>query len=312
MPRLIRALIAAGLAFGLPALAASAQAPAGVPEFKELSVDELGIMRIIWEYTGNAPAGPFGLHVNVYNHNGYIHDFATVPQPPDVFDRDMHVVDVPVSRFGHGTIDDTRFCIALQSYVGTGLPQSSIFSAESPRKCVGTQRVLEPIPSQGQCPFAACDPPSKPDVVVRPDNDILDVLGAPAGPTKPDLAVTRVTGPTEMLAGTEAVYEVVLWNEGAPAQGTAQALIGLLGVEPVQMVEIPDGFTCTLGNFGFSCLGSLGGVNDGLLTRGATFKVQVRGSTKGSAAVYASANHDRTLDEVTVDNNHMLVNVVVK
>ena len=58
------------------------------------------------------------------------------------------------------------------------------------------------------------------------------------------------------------------------------------------------------------CTGSLGGQDDP--EHGASFIVQARGNGPGKAAIYGSANHDRSLDEVTVDNNLKLVDITVQ
>jgi hypothetical protein len=132
-------------------------------------------------------------------------------------------------------------------------------------------------------------------------------------PPKPDLQVTRVSGPTELFDGQTAVYEVALWNDGAPATGTAQVLLGFLGgVEAQEMVDTPAGFNCSRGAYGFICTGSLGGADDAIQTRIAVFKVRGHARAKGAGGVYGSANHDRALDERTVDNNLKLLNVTVK
>jgi hypothetical protein len=132
-------------------------------------------------------------------------------------------------------------------------------------------------------------------------------------PTKPDLQVTRVSGPTALFDGMTAVYEVALWNDGTPATGTAQILLGFLGsMEAWEMVNTPAGFTCNRGGTGFTCTGSLGGVDDPVQTRSAVFTVQGHAKAKGAGGVYGSANHDRTLDEVTVDNNLKKLDVTVK
>jgi hypothetical protein len=132
-------------------------------------------------------------------------------------------------------------------------------------------------------------------------------------PTKPDLAVTRLTGPTEVFDGVTAVYEVALWNDGLPANGTAQLTIGFLGgLDPMAMETTPAGFTCEPTTDAFSCTGSLGGIDDAVQTRGAVFAVRGHAVAKGEAAVSASANHDRSLDEVTVDNNLKVLEVTVK
>lgn len=132
-------------------------------------------------------------------------------------------------------------------------------------------------------------------------------------PTKPDLQVTRVSGPTTLFDGMTADYEVVLWNDGTRATGTAQILLGFLGsIEAWDMMDTPAGFTCNRGGTGFTCAGSLGGVDDAVQSRSAVFKVRGHANAKGAGSVYGSANHDRTLDEITVDNNLKKLDVTVK
>jgi hypothetical protein len=131
-------------------------------------------------------------------------------------------------------------------------------------------------------------------------------------PTKPDLALTRLSGPTEVFDGMTAVYEVAIWNEGTAANDTTQIVLNFLGaLEPQQMIETPAGFTCAPER-GFTCTGSLGGVDDPMLARSAVFKVQGHAKAKGQGTVVASLNHDRALDEFDVANNLKILNVTVK
>jgi hypothetical protein len=135
----------------------------------------------------------------------------------------------------------------------------------------------------------------------------------PPPPSKPDLMVTRVSGPPTLADGDTAVYEIVLWNDGTPAKDTAQIQISALGpITLDSMVQLPDGFTCDTNDFGVACVGSLGGLDDPTLLRGATFKMQVRGNGTGKATLIGSANHDRALDEMTVDNNMKMFDMTVQ
>lgn len=134
----------------------------------------------------------------------------------------------------------------------------------------------------------------------------------PPKPTKPDLVLTRLTGPAEVFDGMTAVYEVAIWNDGTPAIDTTQLVLNFMGtMQPMRMVETPAGFTCEPES-GFTCTGALGGIDSPVQERGATFKVQGHATAKGAATVVASLNHDRALDEVTVDNNLKLLDVTVK
>jgi hypothetical protein len=131
-------------------------------------------------------------------------------------------------------------------------------------------------------------------------------------PDKPDLVLTRLTGPAQVFDGTTAVYEVAIWNDGTFADGTVQLVLNFLGtMQAAAMVETPAGFTCEPER-GFTCTGSLGGFDSPVQDRGAVFRVQGRGTDKGSGTVVASLNHDRALDEITVDNNLKLLDVTVK
>jgi hypothetical protein len=134
-------------------------------------------------------------------------------------------------------------------------------------------------------------------------------------PTKPDLMVTRVSGPTTVndQAGIAPVYEIVLANDGTPARNTAQVQISFAGrLTAAEMVDTPAGFTCERNDYGFACVGSLGGIDDAIQTRVALFKAAARATGPGDAWVYGSANHDRALDEMTVDNNLKLLDVAVE
>jgi hypothetical protein len=166
------------------------------------------------------------------------------------------------------------------------------------------------IPAGGHALTATVDPTGQ--FAEAQDGNNATTLNVTCTAPKPDLMVTRVTGPASLDDGATAVYEVVLWNEGAPAKNTAQLLIGFMGpLEPGDLVSTPDGFSCELGNLGYSCKGSLGGQDDPMLSRGAAFQVQARGNGAGKGAVYGSANHDRSLDEVSVDDNLKLLDVTV-
>jgi hypothetical protein len=128
--------------------------------------------------------------------------------------------------------------------------------------------------------------------------------------------VTRVSGPTTVndQAGTAPVYDAVLANDGTPAHGTAQLQISFAGkLAAKEMVETPNGFTCEPNDYGFACVGSLGGIDDAIQTRVAIFKAAARATGgAGDAWVIGSANHDRALDEMTVDNNLKLLDVTVE
>jgi hypothetical protein len=273
--------------------AALAVNPPPPPEIIEIQEHD-GKVTVYWKWRSakNQPIktdGPWGVRLNVYieQTNEFISYWVTKPSnlgeisavfgsnTVDGLTRETHEFFQ-----GHGSTDETRYCVAALSYVGDGTKTGSVFSAEGKRKCIGTQSVLivtpgEPLPPSG-----------------------------PPPPTKPDLVVTRVSGPPTVSDGDTAVYEIVLWNDGTPAQGTAQIQISALGPLTLDsMVQLPDGFSCDTNDFGVACVGSLGGVDDPMTSRGVTFKMQVRGNGTGKAALVGSANHDRALDEITVDNN---------
>jgi hypothetical protein len=312
-PSLLAGLLGVGLVLALCAPVASAATTPPPPELK--AIDELkgaddGDINITWQMAFMSidrpggiksainPGGPWGIRWNVYiQQTGELANSTTwAPYPADDYETGVRTFHPSSALFfnNHGDVNETRYCIRMQAYQGDGTTAGSTFSAESNTKCVGTQKILIVTPADGPSPF---DPPA----------------AAPPPPTKPDLEITRATGPTNVADGVSAVYEVALWNNGTPANNTAQVLIGILGpLEPVAMLDTPDGFTCELGQYGYTCKGSLGGFDEPVQVRGALFRVQVRGNGAGSAAVYGSANHDRTLDEVTIDNNLKLVDVTVK
>jgi len=279
--RLAAALaVAATLALGIGAPAATAADPPDPPEIREVSAaPPLGI-RFTWFASGTKPID--GVRLTIYQSNAFL-GFNNTPAGGA---RSGFVA------FQSGTTfkPDTRYCVGLVAYVGTGATEASTFSEESERRCF----TMPPREGGATAPNPAPPPPPPP-------------------PTKPDLMVTRVSGPADVFDGVTAVYEVVLANDGTAAQGTAQVQINAAGpIEPEEMAETPDGFACDLGDLGFSCTGSLGGVDDPIQERVAIFKVRMRGNGTGAATVIGSANHFGALDEMTVDNNLKLLQVTVK
>jgi hypothetical protein len=291
-----------GLVLAGSAPAALALNPPPPPEITELTERD-GKVTVYWQWRSdkNQPIktnGPWGVRLNVYieQTNEFVAYWLTPPRDSGVIYAvfGSNTVD-GLSREsyeffqGHGTTDGTCYCVAPLSYIGDGTKTGSVFSAEGKRKCIGTQNVLIVTPGE---PL----PPS-----------------SPPPPAKPDLSVTRVSGPPTVSDGDTAVYEIVLWNDGTPAKDTAQIQISALGpITLDSMVQPPDGFTCDTNDFGVACVGSLGGLNDPMISRGATFKMQVRGNGAGKAALIDSANHDRALDETTVDNNMKMLDVTVQ
>lgn len=136
----------------------------------------------------------------------------------------------------------------------------------------------------------------------------------PPAPPKPDLAVTRVSGPAELAIGETAEYEIAIWNDGAPVKD--QPLLQINRAGPVQLVEATEassnGITCNVNSLGIGCTGSLGGDDDPMSSRGATFRVQVMGMGAGKAALIGSANHGRVFEEKSVDNNLQTLDVTVQ
>ena len=259
-------LAAAVLALGIGASGGSAAEPPPPPDLESVEVIPPAGIKFTVLTSSTEPID--GIRLNVYQNGafrrafntpleGMTHITVTIFQRPDVFRP------------------NTRYCVGLLAYVGTGDNNSSTFSEESQRRCftmpVGAGNAGAPAPAP-----------------------------APPPPTKPDLAVTRVSGPTELFNGTAAVYEVVLANDGAAATGTAQITIYAAGgLDAEEMVEIPAGFTCEDDPIGFSCTGSLGGVDDPIQTQVAIFKVRMRGVTPGPASVEGRANNDGSLDEMS-------------
>jgi hypothetical protein len=237
------------------------------------------------------PSGPYGFRFNIYQEatDKLLRIPQTNPQPAATYDTAQRTQSLDLKPYHDiGSTKENRYCIRAMSYVGDGTNGGSRFSEESNGICFGTLVVhVEP-----QAP-----PPPPP-------------------PTKPDLVVRRVSGPLEVFNGTTTVYEIVLGNDGTPAQGTAQIQINALeNFELVQMELIPAGFQCELDEIsarGLSCRGSLGGINDPVQTQVAVFRVAVRATNIGPAHVLGSANHDGALDEMEGANNLILYTVTVK
>ena len=166
------------------------------------------------------------------------------------------------------------------------------------------------IPAGGHVLTATVDPAGQ-FAEAREGNNATS-LNVMCSAPKPDLEVTQVSlVGTSVTDGQPAVFLVVMINNGAPVKDTAQILIGFMGpLEPVLMMDEQDGFTCEQVDLGFTCTGSLGGQDDP--QHAASFIVHARGNGTGKAAIYGSANHDRSLDEVTVDNNLKLVDITVQ
>jgi hypothetical protein len=277
-------MFAAGLVLAVGAHGALAVEPPEPPTLSEVKPLDANTLDFTWSESGQQPID--GIRFNFYQSGNlaFIVDYPT---------GDKKSERLAAARFPD-LKPKTRYCLGLKAYIGSGNNDDRTFSDESERQCFTSKEANAPTGTSSGAPPA--DAPPKPEA-----------------PTNPDLAVTRLTGPTTVFDGATAIYQVALWNDGAPAKGTAQVQIGLMGaIEPVRVVDPPNGFTCDLGEFGFSCTGSLGGVDDPVQTRGAVFRVQVRGNGTGSGTVIGSANHDRALDEVTVDNNLKLFEVVVK
>ena len=131
---------------------------------------------------------------------------------------------------------------------------------------------------------------------------------------KPDLAVTRLTGPAVLAIGGTATYEIAIFNSGAPLKNAPLLQINRLeGIQIAQAVEATNnGITCQVNSLGIGCTGSMGGDNDPMATRSAVIRVEVTGKKAGATHLIASANHARTFDEVTVDNNLKLLEVTVR
>jgi hypothetical protein len=287
-------LLAVGLVIGGATPDVSALTPPPPPEIRDLEDRGGGRLDIDlrWSGTKDPPvktAGPWGVRFNISIEQtgervGVLHSKPF--EDGEIQSVRLVTLDMYPVFNAHGSLDETRYCIRVQSYLGDGTDAGSTFSDESRRKCIGTQKILIVTPAEPLPP-----PP----------------------PPKPDLVVTRVTGPKSLAANTTATYEIGLWNDGGPARDTAQIQISLLGpIEPVEVAEMTNGsFTCGQNEFGFVCKGSLGGTDAPLGTRGALFRAKVRGTGSGSAAVSGSANHDRALDETTVDNNMQLIEVSV-
>lgn len=282
---LARMALAAGLTVGLlgdsAAPAATAAAPPEPPTLQWVRVDPPASVMYQFNLNGDAPVN--GVRLNVYQNNRFVQAFQQQLSPGD---RDGKVTN-PQSP---GIFKpNTRYCVGLLTYVGTGNNSSSTFSEESERHCFT-------IPPYAESEGAPKPPPPPPP------------------PPKPDLAVMGVTGPTELAVGETATYEIVLRNEGAPVKDVALLQIGR--GQQIQLVEAAEastnGITCQSNGLGIGCFGSLGGDDDPAESRTATINVQVMGMVAGEVHLVASANHGRTIEEKTVDNNLKLLEVTVK
>jgi hypothetical protein len=289
-------LLTVGLVLAGGAPVALALNPPPPPVIKSLEDAGGGHTEVTFNWPGAMkqpikPAGRWGVGYDVYieQTSELVSHFTTGPYDGPIYGYDKIVGVNMITVFAvHGGLDETRYCYKLRAYVGDGTDAGSVFSDQSKPKCIGTQK----------------------DLIVTP-GEPLPPTGPPP-PTKPDLSVTKVSGPSTVADGATAVYEIVLWNDGTPAKGTAQIQISALGPLTLDsMIQMPDGFTCDTNDFGVACVGSLGGLNDPMISRGATFKMQVRGNGTGKATVMGSANHDRALDEMTVDNNMKMLDVTV-
>ncbi len=131
----------------------------------------------------------------------------------------------------------------------------------------------------------------------------------PPPPPMPDLAVTRVSGPKQLAIGETVEYEIAIFNDGIAVQN--QALLQINRAGPIQLMEVTEasnnGITCQANLLGWGCTGSLGGDDGPMAARSALFKVQVMGMGAGTATLIGSANHGRTFEEKTVDNNLQLL-----
>jgi hypothetical protein len=286
-------LLAIGLMLGGGAPGAAAADPPAPPTLQWVRVDPPAAVVYQFNLNGDAPVN--GVRLNVYQNNRFVHAFQQQLSPAD---RDGKVTN-PQNRSLFKS--NTRYCVGLLAYVGTGNNSSSTFSEESERQCFTIPPYADEV---GPAPKPASEGAPKP--APAPE--------APPPPTKPDLTVTRLTGPTEVFDGVAVEYEVAIWNDGTPAQGTAQVAILAEGpLESIGVLEVTNnGFVCEARTSGFTCVGSLGGVDDAVQTRGAAFRVQVRGNGSGEALVRGSINHDRSLDEMSTDNNIKQLIVTVK
>lgn len=153
------------------------------------------------------------------------------------------------------------------------------------------------------------------EIADKPAQQTGPVSPGPAPkPIKPDLAVTRVTGPSALAIGGTATYEIAIFNSGAPIKNAPLLQINRLeGIQIDQAVAATNnGITCQVNSLGIGCTGSIGGDNDPMATRSAVIRVQVTGIKAGATHLIASANHARTFEEVTVDNNLKLFEVTVR
>lgn len=253
-------LTMAGMLLGAGAHGASASAP-GIPRLTSVESETPTTILLRWQ----PPAGVVdGFRINLYKDGSQI-GYANAPAKGSTGAYEVYNLK-----------PETRYCVGLLSYTGSGVNGASVFSQESDRLCV----IMKPLP-----------------------------------PPAPDLTVTRITGQDSLRAGESSVYEVVMANLGGlTTKGSFLNIRVVDGLELVGMSGTPAGFECAITTTKYEpegfmrCTGQLAGVEAHPSLRVAIFQVRVRGVSAGASELnaYAGAvddadgsNATRTLD-VTV------------
>jgi hypothetical protein len=208
--------------------------PPSAPNLVELKVNDADLLSILFRFAGNAPPATYGVRLNIYVTDVLVRVGTSIPYAPATFNHAIKEWKTPVSSFGYGSTEDIRYCIGLKTFVGDGTNENSVFSAESSRQCVGTQRVLVPFPSTGPCPFAACDPRSTTDAVVDP-------------------VIVRVNDVLLQTPNISDLLEPAAPQPGAPPLAAPRLELGSNG-EPVKalqrLLNVHDGDVFVDGDFG--------------------------------------------------------------
>jgi CARDB len=130
MGRLAGALLAvAVLALGVGGRGATAADPPAPPIIGSVEAPDATTLNIRWTNSGPVPTVEHGVRINIYQ-GGKLISIIPVPGTPGVA--------APEGRAVNGVSPDTRYCIGLLAYIGTGDNATSTFSEESETRCVTT------------------------------------------------------------------------------------------------------------------------------------------------------------------------------
>lgn len=241
-------LTAAGLLAGIGASAAAT--PPSAPRLKAVEATSSTTLTVRWQDTAETEDG---FRVSLYV-NGTISVYMNAPKVPGK--NDIGAWEVPTLK------PNTRYCVDVKAFTGTGQNGSSTFSESDERLCGTT--LLTPPPA-------------------------------------PDLTVTRISGQPQLFNGESSVYEVVVANLGGPTtKGLYLLLRGEYDIELVGMENVPAGFNCATTTTKYEerpflkCTGALAGTESHPSQRAAVFQVRVRGVSvgDGTLSAYAGAEND--------------------